>query len=60
MIIKRLVYRIGLYGLAGLIAYGLYSRANVIPETEQEYCQKMVWLKYMVNFSNMMSMNMAK
>lgn len=40
MINKRLVYRIGLYGLAGLIAYGLYSRANVIPETEQEYCQK--------------------
>jgi hypothetical protein len=37
---KRLVYRIGLYGMAGIIAYSLYARANVPPETDEQYCQR--------------------
>lgn len=37
---KRLLYRIGLYGTAGFIAFSLYARANAVPETDQEYCQR--------------------
>jgi hypothetical protein len=37
---KRLFYRIGLYSVAGVIAYSLYLRANVPPETDAEYCKR--------------------
>lgn len=37
---KRLFYRIGLYSAAGIIAYTLYARANVPPETDAEYCKR--------------------
>lgn len=37
---KRLFYRIGLYSVAGIIAYTLYARANVTPETDAEYCAR--------------------
>jgi hypothetical protein len=37
---KRLFYRIGLYGIAGIIAYSLYLRANVPPETDAQYCER--------------------
>ncbi|MDD5159475.1 MAG: hypothetical protein PHI47_05455 [Sulfuricurvum sp.] len=37
---KRLLYRIGLYGLAGIIAFSLYAKANVQPETDEEYCKR--------------------
>lgn len=37
---KRLLYRIGLYSVAGVIAYSLYLRANVPPETDAEYCKR--------------------
>lgn len=40
MINKRLFYRIGLYSVAGIIAFALYSRANVLPETDQQYCKR--------------------
>lgn len=40
IIYKRLFYRIGLYGVAGIIAYSLYARANVPPETDDEYCKR--------------------
>lgn len=37
---KRLFYRIGLYSVAGIIAYTLYARANMPPETDAEYCER--------------------
>lgn len=37
---KRLFARIGLYSVAGIIAFTLYARANVPPETDAEYCQR--------------------
>lgn len=37
---KRLFYRIGLYSVAGIIAYSLYARANVPPETDAQYCDR--------------------
>lgn len=37
---KRLFYRIGLYSVACLIAYSLYLRANVPPETDEQYCKR--------------------
>jgi len=37
---KRLFARIGLYSVAGIIAFTLYTRANVPPETDAEYCQR--------------------
>jgi hypothetical protein len=37
---KRLFYRIGLYGVAAIIAYALYARANVPPETDAQYCKR--------------------
>lgn len=37
---KRLLYRIGLYTVAGIIAFFLYTRANVPPETDAEYCKR--------------------
>lgn len=37
---KRIMYRIGLYGAAGIITFSLYTRANVPPETDEEYCQR--------------------
>jgi hypothetical protein len=37
---KRIFYRIGLYGVAGVIAFSLYARANVPLETDQEYCDR--------------------
>ena len=40
LINKRVVYRIGLYGVAGIIAFSLYARANVPPETDEEYCER--------------------
>lgn len=38
--VKRLLYRIGLYGIAGIVAYSLYLRANVPPETDEQYCER--------------------
>lgn len=40
MLNKRLFYRIGLYTVAGIIAYTLYARANVPPETDTQYCKR--------------------
>ncbi len=40
MLNKRLFYRIGLYSVAGIIAYSLYARANVPPETDAQYCKR--------------------
>lgn len=37
---KRIFYRIGLYTVAGFIAFTLYARANTPPETDQEYCDR--------------------
>ena len=37
---KRLFYRIALYSVAGIIAYTLYARANVPPETDAQYCSR--------------------
>lgn len=37
---KRLFYRIGLYGTAGIIAFSLYVKANVPPETDEAYCKR--------------------
>jgi hypothetical protein len=37
---KRLFYRLGLYGVAGIIAYSLYARANVALETDEQYCNR--------------------
>jgi len=37
---KRLFYRIALYSIAGLIAYTIYAKANVPPETDAEYCKR--------------------
>ena len=37
---KRLLYRIALYGVASVIAYALYLRANVLPETDAQYCKR--------------------
>jgi hypothetical protein len=37
---KRILARIGLYGIAGVIAYSLYLRANVPPETDAQYCKR--------------------
>lgn len=37
---KRFLYRVGLYSVAGIIAYALYARANVPPETDAEYCER--------------------
>lgn len=37
---KRLFYRIALYSIAGLIAYAIYAKANVPPETDAEYCKR--------------------
>jgi len=37
---KRLFYRIGLYSVAGIIAFTLYARASVPPETDAEYCER--------------------
>lgn len=37
---KRLLYRIALYSVASVIAYALYLRANVPPETDAQYCQR--------------------
>ncbi|MDO9208418.1 MAG: hypothetical protein Q7T91_09210 [Sulfuricurvum sp.] len=37
---KRLLYRIGLYTVAGMIAFSLYAKANVPPETDAEYCKR--------------------
>lgn len=37
---KRLYYRIGLYSMAAIIAYSLYARANVPPETDAQYCKR--------------------
>lgn len=37
---KRLYYRIGLYSVAAIIAYSLYARANVPPETDAQYCKR--------------------
>jgi hypothetical protein len=42
---KRILYRIGLYGVAGIIAFSLYARANVQPETDEEYCQRRGMIK---------------
>ncbi len=37
---RRILYRIGLYTVAGIIAYTLYARANVLPETDAQYCKR--------------------
>lgn len=37
---RRLLYRIGLYSTAGIIAYSIYARANIPPETDEEYCKR--------------------
>lgn len=37
---KRLYYRIGLYSVAAIVAYSLYARANVPPETDAQYCER--------------------
>lgn len=37
---KRILARIGLYGIAGVIAYSLYLRANIPPETDAQYCER--------------------
>lgn len=37
---KRIIYRIGLYGTAILIAFTLYARANMPAETDEEYCKR--------------------
>lgn len=39
-ITKRVVYRIGLYGVAGIVAFGIYEQGNVPPETDAEYCER--------------------
>jgi hypothetical protein len=45
MLNKRLFYRIGLYGVAGIIAYTLYARANVPPEADSQYCSRKGMIK---------------
>lgn len=40
IIYKRIFARIVLYGVAGIIAYSLYLRANVPPETDAQYCKR--------------------
>lgn len=42
---KQLLYRVVLYTVAGVIAYSLYLRANVPPETDAQYCQRKGMIK---------------